>query len=142
KFFKDLPVPINRGSVTGRAAMEGRTIHVPDVLADTEYTFGELQKIAGYRTALSVPLLHKGEVVGVIFVGKNVAQPFTDNQIELVTTFADQAVIAVENTRLLTELHQRTDDLAEALEQQTTTADVLKVISCSAFDLDVVLNTL
>jgi GAF domain-containing protein len=141
-FFKDLPVPIDRGSVTGRAAKEARAIHVPDVLADSEYTYGEIQKIAGYRAALGVPLLHKGEVVGVIFVGKNVQQPFTDNQIELVTTFADQAVIAIENTRLLTELRQRTDDLAEALAQQTTTADVLKVISRSAFDLDVVLNTL
>jgi GAF domain-containing protein len=141
-FFKDLPVPIDRGSITGRAAKEARAVHVPDVLADSEYTYGEIQKIAGYRAALGVPLLHKGEVAGVIFVGKNVQQPFTDNQIELVTTFADQAVIAIENTRLLTELHQRTDDLAEALEQQTTTADVLKVISCSAFDLDVVLNTL
>ena len=70
-FFKDLPVPINRGSVTGRAAMEGRAIHVPDVLQDSAYAYGEIQKIAGYRAALGVPLLHKGDVVGVIFVGKN-----------------------------------------------------------------------
>jgi GAF domain-containing protein len=141
-FFKDLPVPIDRGSVTGRAAMEARAIHVPDVLADSAYSYGELQKIAGYRSALGVPLLHKGDVVGVIFVGKNVKRPFTANQIELVTTFADQAVIAIQNTRLFNELRRRTDDLSEALEQQTTTADVLKVISRSAFDLDVVLNTL
>ena len=141
-FFKDLPVPIDRGSVTGRAAMEGRAINVPDVLQDSAYAYGEIQKIAGYRAALGVPLLHKGDVVGVIFVGKNVKRPFTDNQIELVTTFADQAVIAIQNTRLFNELRQRTDDLSEALKQQTTTADVLKVISRSVFDLDVVLSTL
>ncbi len=126
EFFKTVQVPISRGSITGRAALEGRVVHVPDVLADSEYTFGHVQKMGGYRAGLGVPLLRKGDVVGVIFVGKNKVAPFTQKQIELVTTFADQAVIAIENTRLFGELRQRTDDLSEALEQQTVTADVLE----------------
>ncbi len=135
EYFKPLQVAVDRGSVTGRAALEARVVHVPDVLADPEYTWSEAQKIGGYRSALGVPLLHKGSVVGVIFVGKIVPQPFTGKQIELVTTFADQAVIAIENTRLLNELRQ-------SLQQQTATADVLKVISRSTFDLQAVFQTL
>jgi GAF domain-containing protein len=142
EYFRTHEVSIDRGGITGRATLEGRVVNVPDVLADSEYKFGELQKIAGYRAGLGVPLLRKGEVVGVIFVGKNALQPFTDKQVDLVTTFADQAVIAIENTRLFGELRQRTDDLSEALEQQTVTADVLKVISRAAFDLQIVLDTL
>ncbi|HEX9073064.1 MAG TPA: GAF domain-containing protein [Pseudolabrys sp.] len=134
-FFVGRKVPQDRGSVVGRAASEGMVVHVPDVLADAEYTYGEAQKLGGYRAALGAPLLRRGNVVGVIFVAKNVPQPFSNKQIELVTTFADQAVIAIENTRLLSELR-------ESLQQQTATADVLKVISRSTFALQTVLNTL
>ncbi|MGB8526319.1 MAG: GAF domain-containing protein, partial [Rhodoplanes sp.] len=134
-YFRTRKVPVDRGSLTGRAALEGRVIHVPDVLADPEYTWSGAQEIAGYRAALGVPLLRKGNFVGVLFVAKTVPQPFAPKQIELATTFADQAVIAIENTRLLNELR-------ESLQQQTATADVLKVISRSAFDLPTVLQTL
>ena len=131
----------DRGSVTGRAAL-ARVVQVPDVLADPDYTWSGAQEIAGYRSALGAPLLHKGEVVGVIFVAKKVPQPFTVKQIELVTTFADQALIAIENTRLLNELRQRTDDLGEALEQQTATSEVLQVISRSPGDLEPVFEAM
>jgi two-component system, NtrC family, sensor kinase len=105
------------------------------VLADPDYTWSEAQEIGGYRSAVGAPLLHKGTVVGVIFVAKKVPQPFRAKQIELVTTFADQALIAIENTRLLNELR-------ESLQQQSATAEVLKVISRSTFDLKSVLQTL
>ena len=141
-FFKPLQVPVDRGSVTGRAALEARVVHVPDLIADQEYTWGAAQKIGGYRAALGVPLLREGSVVGVIFVGKVMAQAFTATQIDLVTTFADQAVIAIENVRLFDQVQARTEELSEALKQQTATADVLKVISRSTFDLQTVLDTL
>jgi len=134
-FFKDREVPVDRGSITGRTALEARVVQVSDVLADPDYTWSGAQKIGGYRAALGAPLLRKGEVVGVIFVNKIVPEAFTAKQIDLVTTFADQAVIAIENARLLNELRQ-------SLQQQTATADVLKVISRSAFDLQTVLDTL
>ena len=141
-YFKSRKVPVDRGSITGRAAMEARAVHVPDVLADPEYTWSGAQKIGGYRAALGAPLLYKGTVVGVIFVAKTVPQPFTAKQIELVTTFADQAVIAFENTRLLNELRQRTGDLSELLEQQTAASQVLQVISSSTGELEPVFQAI
>ena len=134
-YFIEHPVGVDRGSITGRAVLEGKVVHVADVLADPEYTWGGAQKIGGYRAALGVPLLSKGDVVGVIFVARTAPKPYTEKQIELVTTFGDQAVIAIENTRLLNELR-------ESLQQQTATADVLKVISSSPGELEPVFEAM
>ena len=142
EFIKSNPITIDRGSVVGRTAIEGRVVHIADVLTDPEYTLHDAQKISGYRAALGVPLLRERNVVGVIFLTRTKPQPFTEKQIELVETFADQAAIAIENVRLFEDVQKRTNDLAAALQQQIATADVLKVISRSTFDLQTVLQTL
>ncbi|MGE9010617.1 GAF domain-containing protein [Leptospira interrogans] len=141
-FFLGRDVPIDRSSVVGRSAFEGRLVHVPDVLVDPEYTWREPQRIGGYRAALGAPLMRDGRVVGVIFVAKTVPEPYTQKQIELVSTFADQAVIAIENVRLFDEVNARTRDLAESLEQQTATSEVLQVISSTPGDLQPVFNSM
>ena len=130
-FLRVTPLTPGRGSVTGRAALERRAIHIPDVTADPEYERADIQKHVGYRTVLAVPMLRESALLGIFFLWKARVEPFTEKQIELVTTFADQAVIAIENVRLFQELETRNRDLTEALGQQTATAEILRVISSS-----------
>ena len=132
----------SRGSLVGRIALEGRIIHIPDVLADPEYQQWEAQRLGRWRTMLGVPLLREGTPIGALTVTRSDVGPFTDKQIELITTFADQAVIAIENVRLFDEVQARTRELSEALEQQTATSEVLRVISSSPGELEPVFETM
>ena len=142
EFVKNTPNKANRGSVIGRTLLDGKITQIHDVLSDPDYTFQKQQQKAGFRTVLAVPLLREGRPIGVLALARNKVNPFTDKQIELVSTFADQAVIAIENVRLFDEVQARTHDLMESLQQQTATADVLKIISRSTFDLQTVLSAL
>jgi GAF domain-containing protein len=127
-FMKRTPVQPGRGTLIGRTALEAGVVHIPDCLSDAEYNWRESQERGGYRTMLGVPLLREGVPIGVLAMTRSEVQPFTDKQIELVTTFADQAVIAIENVRLFNETQ-------EALERQTATAEILKVIASSPDDV-------
>jgi GAF domain-containing protein len=131
-----------RGSVVGRTALEGQPVQIADVLADPEYTLLDVQKIGNYRAGLGVPLLREGIPVGVLCVTRSEPRSFTDKQIELLTTFADQAVIAIENVRLFDAEQQRTRELSESLEQQTATSEVLQIISSSPGDLEPVFQAM
>jgi two-component system NtrC family sensor kinase len=142
EYLETHPLRPGPGTVAGQAAFERRTIHVPDVLQESGYELRELIKQQGYRTVLAVPMLREGALRGVITIPKTGVEPFTDKQIELVETFADQAVIAIENVRLFDEVQARTRELTESLEQQTATSEVLQVISSSPGELEPVFETI
>jgi two-component system NtrC family sensor kinase len=131
QMMENHPLEPGRGSITGRVALEGKVIHVHDAQSDSEYKMAERMKLGDVRTVLGVPLLREGTPIGVIILNRKSVQPFTEKQIELVMTFADQAVIAIENVRLFDEVQARTRALTEALEHQTATSEILNVISRS-----------
>ena len=139
------PFPVSRGAVHGRAALTRRVIHVRDLKTAVRTQYPELvprQRATGARTILAAPLLSDGAAVGVIMIRRVQVNPFTDRQIALLKTFADQAVIAIENVRLVTELEERNKDLSEALEQQTATSEILRVISQSPSDTQPVFDAI
>ena len=142
EFLHTIAIEPGRGTTVGRVLLERKTVHIHDIQADPDYKLSGLVALGGYRTMLGVPMLRQGDPIGVLVLVQSAVRPFTDKQIELATTFADQAVIAIENVRLFEEVQARTRELSESLEQQTATADVLKVISSSLNDLRPVFETI
>ncbi|WP_425044762.1 GAF domain-containing protein [Primorskyibacter sp. S87] len=134
KYLDDNPVSPNEGSCIGRTALHGKTVYIEDTRNDPTYTWKEAAEIGDFLTTLGVPLVSEGITVGVIVMAQSEVSAFTQKQIELLETFAAQAVIAINNARLFDELQQRTAEVTEALEQQTATAEVLEVISNSVED--------
>ena len=141
RIIKTYPKRPDRSVAAGRAILDGKMAHVPDMLADPGYAH-ELALAGGWRASIAVPMLRDGKSVGAISVGKAEAGPFSERQMQLLGTFADQAVIAIENARLFDEVQARTRELSESLEQQTATSEVLKVISSSPGDLQPVFNAI
>src|SRR5262249_17883306 len=133
QYMQTHPIPSGRGSVSGRTVLDGKVVHIVDVKADPDYTLIDRERL--FRTMLGVQLLREGTAIDVIALDRPTARPLQETHIVLATTCADQAVSACENARLFNELRQ-------LLQQQIATAEVLKVISRSSFDLQVVLDTL
>ena len=125
EYLKDFPVTPEPGSASGRALLESRTIHIPDIDTDPDYTFHDAKRLGGFRTILAVPMLREGEAIGVLVLTRAIPRPFTDKQIELVATFADQAAIAIENVRLFDSVQVRTRELAASLEDLRAAQDRL-----------------
>jgi signal transduction histidine kinase/putative methionine-R-sulfoxide reductase with GAF domain len=140
EYMKAYPIPSGRASPSGRTFLEGRVVHIVDVRADPEIKVFIPDNVSHTRTFLGVPLIREGAPIGVFALQRKNVRPFTDKQIELVTTFADQAVIAIENVRLFDEVQARTKELTESLDQQTATSEVLSVISTSPGELEPVFN--
>ena len=142
KISRDNPIPVQRPLHSRRQARAGEFAQFADAWNDPDYLYKSTAKLGGYRAILVVPMMRENELIGIFSLGRPDPEPFTADQIKLVQTFSDQAAIAIENARLFNDVRTKTDDLSEALQMQTATADVLKVISRSAFDLDAVLLNL
>jgi len=141
EYARTLPIEPGRGTAAGRALIEGKIIHIPDVRADPEYTWTEAQRFGGFRTVLAVPMLRESNPIGVLTLTRSEARPFTDKQIELVTTFADQAVIAIENVRLFEDVQARTRELARSVAELRALGEVSRAVS-STLKLETVLETI
>jgi signal transduction histidine kinase len=140
-YMKEHPIPPGRSTLVGRTGLEAKLVHLPDCLADPEYAWPESQKMGGFRTMLGVPLLREGNAIGVMAMTRAKVQPFTEKQIELMTTFADQAVIAIENVRLFDEVQARTRDLARSVEELKALGEVSQAVN-STLDIQTVLSTI
>jgi len=118
-YVRSIPVEPERGTILGRALLDGKVVHIPDVQNDREYTFTEAQRLGGFRTALGVPMLRERVPIGVFVLSRSEVRPFTDKQIELATTFADQAAIAIENVRLFDEIQDKSRQLEVASQHKS-----------------------
>src|SRR5208282_3134261 len=129
------PVKLGRDSIAGRVALVGKSVHLIDAQSDPDPEVARRSRSGNTRTMLAVPLLREGTPIGVLLLQRGIVQPFTDQEIALAETFADQAVIAIENVRLFDQVQARTRDIQEALARQTATSEILRVISQSPTDV-------